>query len=178
MAEQRRQNRILKPVISLSFFQQDVLEIAPFLLGKYLVRSINENVLKFTITEVEAYRGEEDLACHASKGKTPRTKVMYLNGGHIYVYLVYGMYYMLNIVTGKPENPQAILIRGTKEISGPGKLTRVLQIDKSLNEKVLSQKTGLWIEESGISLPYKTTARIGVDYAKEWKHKPWRYVAL
>ncbi len=178
MAKERRQITVLNPIVPLSFFQQDVLDVAPQLLGKYIVRKIKNESIRHIVTEVEAYRGEEDLACHASKGKTPRTRIMYLSGGHIYVYFVYGMYYMLNIVTAEEENPQAILIRGTNEVSGPSRLTRALQIDKTFNEKKLMPETGLWIEESGISLPYKTTPRIGVNYAKEWKNKLWRYVAL
>jgi len=173
MAGQRRQNRVL----ALDFFKADALQLAPMLLGKYLVREHEGNIVRLVINEVEAYLGEEDLACHASKGRTPRTEVMYLEGGHIYIYLIYGMYYMLNIVTGKKDHPQAILIRGTQEISGPGRLTKFLQIDKTLNAKLLTPDNGLWMEESGIKLNYKTTPRIGVAYAKEWALKPWRYVA-
>ena len=81
------------------FFSRDVLEVAPELLGKNLVRKVEGQIEKYLITEVEAYRGEKDLACHASKGRTPRTEIMYHNGGLVYVYLIYGMYWMLNIVT-------------------------------------------------------------------------------
>jgi DNA-3-methyladenine glycosylase len=173
MAGQRRQNRILSP----DFFKSDALELAPKLIGKYLVREYEGNIFRSIINEVEAYLGEEDLACHASKGRTPRTEVMYREGGHIYIYLIYGMYYMLNIVTGEKDHPQAILIRGTQEVSGPGRLTKFYHIDKSLNTKLLLPETGLWLEESNIELKYKTTPRIGVAYAKEWALKPWRYVA-
>ncbi|MCX7953878.1 MAG: DNA-3-methyladenine glycosylase [Bacteroidales bacterium] len=166
-------------ILSCDFFLDDVLNICPKLLGKYLVRKIDDKkIIKLIITEIEAYRGEEDLACHASKGRTSRTEVMYQEGGHLYVYLIYGMYYMLNIVTGKKDQPQAILIRGTKEVSGPGRLTKFLKIDKKFNGKKLGVETGLWIEDSNIQLQYITTPRIGIDYAKEWKYKPWRYVAI
>lgn len=173
MAGQRGQNRILKP----DFFKLDALIVAPKLIGKYLVREYNGKIFRSVITEVEAYVGEEDLACHASKGRTPRTEVMYNEGGYIYIYLIYGIYYMLNIVTGAKDSPQAVLIRGTESIKGPGRLTKQLFIDKSLNNKLLLPENGLWVEESGIRLTYTTTPRIGVDYAKEWALKPWRYVA-
>ncbi len=178
MATKRRQNTLLTNVLPIDFFQTDALEIAPLLLGKKLVRELPSGErLHDIITEVEVYRGEEDLACHASKGRTRRTEVMYKSGGHIYVYLIYGMYDMFNIVTGSDGYPQAILIRGTKNINGPGKLTRYFFIDRSLNGKLLVPSTKLWIEETNLSLDYETTPRIGVEYAKEWKLKPWRYVA-
>lgn len=179
MATKRRQNTLLKEkVIPIEYFLNDALVVAPSLLGKYLVRKLSdEHLIKSFITEVEVYRGEEDLACHASKGKTPRTEVMYRSGGHIYVYLIYGMYFMLNVVTGKDNEPQAILIRGTELAQGPGRLTKFFQIDKSFNGKLLLPENNLWIEESNIKLDYYTTPRIGVEYAKEWKLKPWRYVA-
>ncbi len=98
-----------------------------------MVRRLPDGTLSQSfITEVEAYDGEQDLACHASKGKTPRTAVMYEPGGVWYVYLVYGMYHMLNIVTRSAGYPAAVLIRGTSGISGPGRLTKHLQIDRTL----------------------------------------------
>lgn len=173
MARQRGQNRIL----DLDYFKSDALELAPKLLGKYLVRQYEGKIFRSIITEVEAYVGEEDLACHASKGRTPRTEVMYREGGHIYIYLIYGMYFMLNIVTGKKDDPQAILIRGTSDVKGPGRLTKFYHIDKSLNRKLLLPENGLWLEDNNLKLKYKITPRIGVAYAKEWALKPWRYVA-
>ncbi len=102
--------------IEKNFYTRDVLELAPTLLGKLLVRSFPcETSRSYTITETEAYRGEEDLACHASRGRTPRTGVMYSEGGVLYVYLVYGIHWMLNIVTGHEGDPQAVLIRGVRE---------------------------------------------------------------
>lgn len=163
-----------------NFFARDVLDVAPDLLGKYLVRSAdNGSSQKYLITEVEAYRGEEDLACHASKGRTPRTEIMYHEGGHIYVYLIYGMYWMLNIVTAKKDVPQAVLIRGIEGFDGPGKLTKNLQIDKSFYGEDIISSQRLWVE-SAEKLPeikIKTTTRIGIDYAgEEYKNKPWRFV--
>ena len=162
------------------FFARDVLEVAPDLLGKILVRKFNNGYTqKFIINEVEAYRGCEDLACHASKGKTARTEIMYHNGGHVYVYLIYGMYWMLNIVTGEENTPQAVLIRGISDLNGPGKLTKALQIDKSFYGENLMLSDRLWIENkiSDKKKSYITTPRIGIDYAGDvWKNKSWRFV--
>jgi len=162
-----------------SFFLRDVLEVAPDLLGKYLVRKFpNGNIEKYLITETEAYRGEEDLACHASKGRTPRTEVMYHKGGLVYVYLIYGMYWMLNIVTGNENNPQAVLIRGIKDFNGPGKLTKHLQIDKSFYGEDLNSSNRLWIEDNRNhgNLEIFKSKRIGIDYAGDiWKNKLWRF---
>lgn len=163
-----------------SFFTRDVLEVAPDLLGKYLVRKFDDGKInRFLITEVEAYRGQEDLACHASKGRTPRTEIMYHEGGHIYVYLIYGMYWMLNFVTGKKDIPQAVLIRGIEGFNGPGKLTKNLSIDKSFYGEDLISGNRLWIENEMKSSEFKikTTPRIGIDYAGEvYKNKLWRFV--
>ena len=163
-----------------SFFTRDVLEVVPDLLGKYLVRKFKDGrIEKYLITEVEAYRGEKDLACHASKGRTPRTEIMYHEGGHIYVYLVYGMYWMLNFVTAGKDIPQAVLIRGVKGFDGPGKLTKNLFIDKSFYGEDLNTSDRLWIE-NGLKSSDKmitTTPRIGIDYAGEiYKNKHWRFV--
>lgn len=158
------------------FFTRDVLTVAPELLGKYLVRKYSDGKIeRFRIIEVEAYRGKEDLACHASKGRTKRTEVIFYKGGKLYMYLIYGMYWMLNIVTGQEEEPQAVLIRGVEGAIGPGRLTRRLALDKSFyGESIPSPR--LWIEDSNEHPSYVTTPRIGVDYAKEWAAKPWRFV--
>ncbi len=160
------------------FFTCDVLKVAPELLGKNLVRKVDNQIEKYLITEVEAYRGEKDLACHASKGRTPRTEIMYHNGGLVYVYLIYGMYWMLNVVTSVNEIPQAVLIRGIKGFEGPGKLTKKLNIDKSFYGEDLVNSNRIWIEnnEDLEDIKYKTTPRIGIDYAVEWKHKLWRFI--
>ncbi len=108
------------------FYRRDVLEVAPELLGKNLVMNqANGDKRIYTITETEAYRGGEDLACHASKGRTARNEVMFGDGGFIYMYLIYGMHWMLNVVTSVEDSPQAVLIRGVREASGPGRLTRL-----------------------------------------------------
>ncbi len=169
-----------KPVkrLSAEFFRCDVLEVAPALLGKTLVRHYPDgNTMQFSITETEAYRGEEDLACHASKGRTPRTEVMYMDGGVVYVYFIYGMYWMLNFVTSHKEYPCAVLIRGIDNIFGPGKVGKMLQLDKSFYGENLATSTRLWVETTK-NEPQKYIAhpRIGIHYAGEpWVSLPWRF---
>ena len=134
---------------------------------------------QFMITETEAYRGTEDLACHASRGKTTRTSIMFEQGGKLYVYFVYGMYWMLNIVTGDRDNPQAALIRGIEGFNGPGKLTRELGIDRSFYGEDLTISDRIWIEDRAIEPVVGSGPRIGIDYAGPlWKNKPWRYFIL
>ena len=159
------------------FFVRDVLEVAPGLLGKTLVvRPGNGSAGRYRVTEVEAYRGSEDRACHASKGRTARTEIMYHQGGMIYVYFIYGMYWMLNVVTGEEDEPQAVLIRGVENLPGPGRLTRSCGIDGSFYGEDLVVSDRIWFEESGIIPDFKTGLRIGVEYAGEyWKTRPWRY---
>jgi DNA-3-methyladenine glycosylase len=163
-----------------SFYERNVTLVARDLLGKVLVRKTGTTVLRSFITEVEAYDGPHDRACHAAKGKTKRTEVMFGAAGHWYVYLIYGIYEMLNIVTGECVYPAAVLIRGTDTINGPGRLTRALKITRELNGKSASRTSGLWIEDGGITIPKKeiiVTPRIGVDYAGPvWAKKEYRFV--
>jgi len=163
--------------LTKDFYTRDVLKVAPELIGKEIVIRSDINTCKrFVIKEVEAYRGEEDKACHASKGRTKRTEIMFDEGGKIYVYFVYGMYWMLNVVTGEKDNPQAVLIRGVEGFKGPGILTREIGIDGSFYGENLTQSDRIWIEDTGIELQIKTGKRIGIDYAGEpWKNKPWRF---
>ena len=160
-----------------NFYLRDVLDVAPDLIGKFLVRQYSESMIfRSRIIEVEAYRGRDDLACHASKGRTRRTEVMFLDGGLVYVYLVYGMYWMLNFVTGVKDDPQAVLIRGLADITGPGRITRKLQIDGSFYGESLFRSDRLWVENHGGPVNIHTGPRIGIDYAGEyWKNKPWRF---
>lgn len=163
--------------LGLDFFTRDVLDVAPDLVGVQLVRAFpNGHIERFTVTEVEAYRGEDDLACHACKGKTQRTSVMYMQGGVTYVYLIYGMHWMLNVVTGPKDFPQAVLIRGVLGCEGPGRVGRLLEIDKSFNGVDITGSNQIWFE-SGESVPnIKTGPRIGVNYAGlYWANMPWRF---
>lgn len=159
------------------YFTRDVLVVAPDTIGKIIcLKSPEGETRRFQITEVEAYRGPDDKACHASKGRTARTETMFQEGGRLYIYLIYGMYWMLNIVTAEIDNPQAVLIRGLETLRGPGVLTRFLGIDKSFNGEDLVTSERIWIEDAGIVPMIKTSPRIGIDYAGEyWKNRPWRY---
>lgn len=158
------------------FYTRDVLDVAPDLPGKNLVTCIDGSLVRLMITEVEAYRGSEDKACHACKGRTARTEILYHGGGRVYVYFIYGMYWMLNFVTGGIDNPQAVLIRGLGPYNGPGKLTKALGIDRSFYGEDLTTSGRIWVEETGIKPEIRTGPRIGVDYAGEyWKSLPWRF---
>jgi len=163
-----------------AFYQRDVLEVAPQLLGQHLVRVGPEGTrATYLITETEAYRGEEDLACHASKGRTPRTEVMFGEGGHLYMYLIYGMYWMMNVVTGAPETPQAVLFRGLREADGPGKLSRLVGVDRGFYGEDLVSSDRIWIEETNTRPEYSAGPRVGINYAADpWKSKPWRFLML
>ncbi len=163
--------------LTKEFFIRDVLDVAPELPGKIMVIRLTDNTHGgFQVTEVEAYRGAEDKACHACKGRTTRTEVMFHEGGKLYVYLVYGMYWMLNVVTGEENNPQAVLIRGVKGYSGPGKITKSFGIDRTFYGEDLETSDRIWFEDAGIITSIKTGPRIGINYAGDiWKAKPWRY---
>jgi DNA-3-methyladenine glycosylase len=165
------------PRLRRVFFRRDVLEVAPDLLGKMLVRKLADGTLTGgRITEVEAYRGSEDLACHASRGRTARTEVMFAPGGKVYVYLIYGMYWMLNFVTGEKDLPQAVLIRGLDTVSGPGRLSRQLQINADFYGEDLSSSERLWIGDHPGKVNITPGRRIGIGYAGEyWASRPWRF---
>jgi DNA-3-methyladenine glycosylase len=155
--------------------------IARWLLGKYLVRRHDDGRVEARlITEVEAYDGERDLACHARAGRTQRTEVLYAAGGVWYVYLCYGIHEMLNLVVGPRDWPAAVLIRGVEGLTGPGRLTKQLSIDRWLNGRAATPASGLWIEDRGVDVSkfnIRATPRIGVDYAGPvWTKKRWRFV--
>jgi DNA-3-methyladenine glycosylase len=158
-------------------YGQDAPTLAPELLGKFLCRKTKNRIIRLRITETEAYYGEADTACHASKGKTERTKIMYQPGGFAYIYLCYGIHWMLNVVTGKKDFPEAVLIRGIEGYEGPGKLTKFLKIDKSLNGENLSLSDRLWIEDDGYRPAFRTGKRVGIDYAaNKDKNRLWRFI--
>lgn len=161
-----------------SFFERDVLKVAPDLLGKRLVLAgVKAYRSDYIITETEAYRGEADLACHARKGRTTRTEVMYGKGGMLYMYIIYGMYWMMNVVTGVRDQPQAVLFRGLSEFEGPGRLTKGLGLDESYKGEDLVNSKRIWIENMPGKVAFSSTPRIGIDYAPEpWKSMPWRFI--
>ena len=165
--------RLLPP----EFFLRDVLEVAPELIGKKLVRRFPDGrIEKYRITETEAYRGIEDRACHASKGRTPRTDVMFQEGGTVYVYLIYGQYWLLNIVTGFKEDASAVLIRGMEGFPGPGRVGRELQLDRSFYGESLINSQRIWIEDAAPVPEIRMSKRIGIGYSgDEWAEKLWRF---
>ncbi|HEY1266247.1 MAG TPA: DNA-3-methyladenine glycosylase [Candidatus Binatia bacterium] len=182
--------------IPRSVYAQPTLQVARRLLGKYLVRRHPDGRTVGKIVETEAYVGEHDLACHASRGRTARTEVMFGPPGHAYVYFIYGVYYCLNIVTEEVGHASAVLIRalepvegvelmekrrGTDKLlslaSGPGKLCLAMAIDKKLNAVDMARGNVLYVEDRGEPPPkIIATPRIGVDYAGKWKDKPWRFL--
>lgn len=176
---------IKRVVLPLKFFEQSTLKVAQEILGKVLARKIGDKVCRYRIVETEAYCGEDDLACHTSKGRTKRTETMFKSAGYIYVYLIYGMYHCLNIVTRKKGKGEAVLIRAVEPLgkfsdptNGPGKLCKVLKIDRNLNQQKLKKKTGLWLEDDGFEVKpqdIKSSPRRGVSYAKHCADYPWRF---
>lgn len=169
--------------IQKTFFAQDVLEVAPQLLGQTLCRRFESGEeVRLALTETEAYGGEEDLASHARFGKTKRNQVMYGKAGSLYVYLIYGIYWMLNVVTGNVGEPQAVLIRGArtqsgKVLDGPGKIGQFLQLSKDFYGQNCLESKKLWFEKGKTIKPEDIVCspRIGVAYAGQWAHKPWRF---
>ena len=202
-------------VISQKFFNRPTLAVAKNLLGKFLVRKFPRrsassprksarHEVAIMITEVEAYDGPHDKASHASRGETPRNKIMFGPAGYFYVYFTYGMHWLVNIVTGTKGYPAAVLIRGgiitdkngeprplngrAAFLSDPARLTKYLKIDKRFNEKLANRQTGLWFEDRPkearqikkfAGLPAVTSVkagkRVGVDYAGRWAHKPYNF---
>lgn len=175
----------MKGILKKYHYKHSALAVAQKLLGCFLVRKRGDKIWRTKIVEIEAYEGPKDLASHASRGKTPRNEVMFGEAGACYVYFIYGMHHMLNIVTGPKDHPAAVLIRAVEPVSkidgptnGPARLTKTLNIDKKFNTlPIFNKKNGLWIEE-GEKVGKKdivAVKRIGVDYAGEYKDKPWRF---
>jgi DNA-3-methyladenine glycosylase len=166
-----------------SFYQQNTIEVAKQLLGKYLVHHHQNTEYIGKIVEVEAYLGSHDLACHSSKGRTKRTEVMFGPAGYTYVYLIYGMYYCTNVVTEDEGIGSAVLLRAiepiqhiTSRTQGPGLLSKAMHIDKQLNQHDLLSND-FYIAESSQNQPLSIIEkpRIGVHYAKEWADKLLRF---
>jgi DNA-3-methyladenine glycosylase len=179
-------------IIKRDFYNQNTIKVAKELLGCFLVREYRGKIIRARITETEAYRGFHDAASHAARGRTPRTELMFGKPGYAYVYLIYGMYSMLNVVTEGVDYPAAVLIRGIEVsveasieaskknnifLDGPGKLTKFLHIDKTLNGHDLALGEKLWIECPAKKKKFKITksARVGVDYARHCKEWKWNF---
>ena len=164
-------------VLGKEFFLGDAVALAPSLVGKLLCRRIDGEVIKRRIVETECYFGEEDTACHAHKGRTPRTDIMYQEGGRAYIYLCYGIHELLNITTGPEGHPEAVLIRGIEGAVGPGRLTKAMKIDRSLNKLPLTPDSGIWIEDDGYRPRVSAHRRVGIDYADTAdRERLWRFV--
>ena len=165
--------------LTAAFFARPCPEAAHDLVGKLLCRALPDGTVhRMRIIQTEAYCGESDTACHAHKGRTARTETLYARPGTLYVYLCYGIHWMLNIVTGDLDDPQAILIRACENAVGPGRLTKALHIDGSFNKKTLEELSDtLWLEDDGLPCQVTTGKRVGIGYAsREDQEKPWRYI--
>jgi len=178
------------------FYRRDTLTVARELLGQRLVRIVDGQRLSGLIVEVEAYIGEEDAACHAARGRTPRNEVMYGPPGHAYVYFIYGMHHCLNVVTEEEGFPAAVLIRAIEPLAGleimrhhrpgkpdgeltngPAKLCQALAIDKSFNGVDLCTSEALFIEEGQrvTEEEIATSPRIGIKADARARSVPWRF---
>ncbi len=154
------------------FYHRHALKVAPDLVGKVIVC----NGICLRISETEAYCGEADTACHASRGRTARTEVLYADAGTVYVYLCYGMHWMLNVITGDREDPQGVLIRACVDAPGPGRLTKKLGITKAYNRENILTCSSLWIEDDGQRFAVETDKRVGIGYAsQEDQDRLWRF---
>lgn len=159
-------------------FLRNAEELAPWLLGKIICRRSGDNVIRARITETECYLGESDTACHASKGKTKRNTPMYSLGGHLYVYLCYGIHSLINIVSGEENSPEAVLIRGVGGANGPGKASKLLKIDTSLTGYDLTLGNEVWLENDGLTVEHEVAPRVGIDYASEKdRNRLWRFIS-
>ena len=182
--------------LDLSFYHQPTLQMARGLLGKQLVRVLNGQRLSGLVVETEAYIGEADRACHASRGRTPRTEVMYGPPGHAYVYFIYGMHHCFNVVTEEEGFPAAVLIRALEPLeglewmrrhrpgrpdgqltNGPGKLCAALAIDRTLNGVDLCASRVFFIERGRIVADedIATSLRIGIRSDEVARSRPWRF---
>ncbi|HZH02337.1 MAG TPA: DNA-3-methyladenine glycosylase [Myxococcaceae bacterium] len=169
------------PPLPPAFYDRPALEVARALLGKILLRAGGRAA---RIVEVEAYVGEHDLACHAAKGRTRRTEVLFGPPGRAYVYLIYGMYHCLNAVTGREGDAAAVLIRGVEPLGGiepavrtdgPGRLCRALDIDLRLNAVPLEgPELAILDAEEVPARRVERGPRVGVDYSGEWAQRPYR----
>ncbi len=158
--------------LGYEFYHRPCLEVARDLVGKVLVH--NGQTLR--IAETEAYCGESDTACHASKGRTKRNEVLWADAGTVYVYLCYGIHWLLNVITGDIEDPQGVLIRACVDAEGPGKLTKRLGITGERNRDNAVTSEDIWIGDDGFRCEVVTDKRVGIGYAsQEDQDKLWRF---
>lgn len=163
-------------MLPYEFYRRDCVSVARDLVGKVLVHRTPDGLRRLRITETEAYWGEADTACHAHKGRTPRTEVLYADAGTVYIYLCYGIHWLLNIVTGDVDDPQAVLIRACEDHPGPGRLTKALGITGGLNRSCAWDGTGIWVEDDGFRCDIQPDKRVGIGYAsQEDQQRLWRF---
>ena len=156
----------MRRIVDKNFYRQDTTTLAKALIGKWIVVNVDDTKYLAQISETEAYLGVGDSACHTYGGKrTDRTEPMWQDGGTVYVYLCYGMHYLLNIVSKKENEPEAVLIRATIEANGPGKLTKYLHIDKTFNNEDISTSDKIQIYDDGNKYSFIIDKRVGIDYA-------------
>ena len=165
------------------FFKQPAVELSKQLLGVIMVRRTGRTLHRARIAEVEAYLGPRDLASHASKGLTNRTEVLFGPPGRAYVYFIYGLHFMFNIVAGKSGEGQAVLVRGAEplddweaDLTGPAKLTQHFGITLAQNGLDLTGNEIYFIRENDYVPRIIKTKRIGIDYAKHWKDRQLRFI--
>jgi DNA-3-methyladenine glycosylase len=165
-----------------SFYSRPAVGLAPALLGTILVHHTSDGILRARIVETEAYIGPHDLAAHSSKGRTKRTEIMFGPAGHAYVFFIYGMHEMFNIVAGQVDDGQAVLIRAAEpldgweaDLSGPGKLARAMKITRADNARDLTGNQLYLLPGTGRRVRVERSPRIGVDYAGVWKDELLRF---
>lgn len=163
--------------LNADFYHRQCLEVAPGLVGKLLVHRVGTEDRILRITETEAYCGESDTACHAHKGRTARTEVLYVRPGTAYVYLCYGIHWLFNVVTGEEGEPEAVLIRACEDAEGPGKLTKSLDITGADNRKYLVDDQALYIADDSFQCRVSSARRVGIAYAsQEDQARLWRFI--
>ena len=188
MALKKKMTGIKPRLLDHGAFNRPTLQVARDLLGKFIVRKYRGRRISAMITEVEAYKGPKDRASHASGGRrTARVEPLYGDGGTVYVYFIYGMHWMLNFSTVGEGIPEGVLIRGIladpggegKHLTGPGRVTKYLKIDKKLDGADIIDSKQIWLEDRGVRITAKSIRRgprIGVDYAGPyWAARPWRF---
>ena len=158
--------------LDYDFFHRHALEVAPELVGKLLIY----NGQQLRISETEAYCGVADTACHAHKGRTQRTEVLYADAGTIYIYLCYGVHWLMNVITGDIDDPQGVLIRACVDAPGPGRLTRKLGITGQQNRENAVTSQQIFFADDGFRCQITTDKRVGIGYAsQEDQDRLWRF---
>lgn len=164
-------------VLPPDYFARPAQELARAMVGGVIARRHEGEDRRLVITETEAYLGPHDLACHSAKGRTARTEVMFGQPGTLYIYLVYGLHLMLNIVAGPEGSGSAVLLRSAGTVRGPGRLGKELSLVMALNGRVACPATGLWFEQGPEPRRIIATPRIGVDYAgTSWSGRKLRFI--